>query len=298
MSGAIPHNSAGALALQGFTGLMHGLSNEMYHGSGYGISNSGLLQIMKSPAHYFGLSLDPLRPPPEEQAGQLLGTLAHCALLEPAEFFTRYKIGPEARRNTKAWEAFEASMKPGEKAIKRSEHEAAKAIARSMRSIPDVRELLSRGRPEVSAYWIEDVLDANTGELIKVVCRCRPDWVHDLNDGTVILLDAKTCGDASPAEFARQIARKNYHHQAAFYIDGFEKASGKKVREFVFVQGEVNWPYVAGSCALYPEDIEMGRTLYRRNLETYARCLAANDWPGYSNKVELVSLPSYAKGAK
>ena len=99
MSGAIPHNSAGALALQGFTGLMHGLSNEMYHGSGYGISNSGLLQIMKSPAHYFGLSLDPLRPPPEEQAGQLLGLgpvlhqgdrLFHVAVLHP--------IGVEHRR--------------------------------------------------------------------------------------------------------------------------------------------------------------------------------------------------------
>lgn len=277
-------------------GLIHGLSNEAYHAS-LGISNSGLVLIGKSPRHYFGRYLDPLRPPPEPKPGQLEGTMFHAALFEPAEYPLRYVAGPNVRRGTKVWDAFEAGLKPGQTAVKPDEFEQARAMARSMRSLQDVREILSKGHPEVSAYAEFEITD-DDGEITKVLVRVRPDWVFPVDDDSVILFDGKSCGDASNTEFARQIARKWYHHQAAFYIDVYQKASGKTVREFVFGQCETEWPYVGNTCALYPEDIEKGRELYRRNLQTYVRCLKSGEWPGYGETVQLISLPSWTKGGK
>lgn len=265
-------------------GTQHDLPNEAYH-SGPGISNSGLTDLARSPAHYYALHLDPKRPPREAKAGQLEGTLAHCAILEPGEFARRYVVGPNVRRGTKAWDEFEAAN-PGKVAIKQEQFDTAHAQAAAVRALPDVAALLSIGRSEVSAYWV----DQATGHL----CRCRPDWVHPVNDDSVILLDVKTYSDASPAEFARQVARKRYHVQDAFYSDGFEHASQKRVVGFVFVAVEDKWPFAACACMLDDDGREKGRVEYRRLLELYARCRATGVWPGYSDTVEVISLPSWA----
>jgi hypothetical protein len=266
-------------------GLVHDLANEAYH-AGPGISNSGLAMIAKSPAHYFGLHLDPKRPPPTEKAGQLEGTLAHCAILEPGEFDKRYVVGPPGRRGTKAWDAFEATLQPGQIGIKADQRAVAFAQAAAVRALPDVAALLSIGKPEVSAYWIDEA----TGEL----CRCRPDWVHPVNDDSVILLDVKTYSDASPHEFARQVARKGYHVQDAFYSDGYAIASGKKVLGFVFVAVESDYPHLACPCMLDDDGRDRGRAEYRRLLDVYAECRRTSTWAGYSQTVELITVPRWA----
>jgi hypothetical protein len=266
-------------------GLVHGLDSDVYH-AGEGVSHSGLQLIAKSPAHYFGLKLDPNRPPSTTKAGQLEGTLTHCATLEPGEFDTRYVVGPEGRRGTKIWDAFEASLKPGQIGIKGDQRPVAFAQAAALRALPDVAALLAVGQPEVSAYWI----DEKTGEL----CRCRPDWVHPVNDDSVILLDVKTYSDASPGEFSRQVARKGYHVQDAFYSDGYAIASGKKVLAFVFAAVETTFPYAACACMLDDQGRDVGRAEYRRLLDRYAACRRDNVWPGYSSAVELISLPAWA----
>ncbi|QKQ46792.1 PD-(D/E)XK nuclease-like domain-containing protein [Achromobacter denitrificans] len=276
---------------------------EAYHG-GAGISKTGLDHVARSPALYHALHLDPARPPEKERAGQLEGQLAHCAILEPGEFAKRYAVLPadaprrptEAQWNAKKpspesveamewWAAWNKSS-AGRTIITHAQRETALRQAESVRRLPDVAEALDAGRPEVSAYWI----DPDTG----VLCRCRPDWVHPAGDDGVILLDVKTYSDASPAEFARQIARKRYHVQDAFYSDGFARASGKDVLAFVFVAVETEWPYAASAVMLDDVSREAGRALYRRDLDTYARCAAANEWPGYSTSIETVSLPAWA----
>jgi hypothetical protein len=42
------------------------------------------------------------------------------------------------------------------------------------------------------------------------------------------------------------------------------------------------------------DSLEVGRTLYQRNLETYRRCVEADHWPAYSTSVETLSLPRWA----
>jgi hypothetical protein len=266
-------------------GLFYDVPIEQYHASA-GISNSGLNDFAQSPFHYHALHVNPLRPPREEESGQLEGSMAHCAILEPAEFPKRYVVGPNCRRGTKIWDAFEKTIQPGQTAVKVEQVETAQAQALSVRSHPEIARLLGAGRSEVSAFWI----DPATGEL----CRCRPDHVHPVNDRSVILADVKTCGDASPREFARQVARKGYHRQAAFYTDGFQHASGLQVLGFVFIAVESKWPFAACPVMLDEDGLEKGREEYRELLQRYSECRATNTWPGYSQTIELINLPKWA----
>ncbi|PPA72829.1 exonuclease VIII [Achromobacter spanius] len=276
---------------------------EAYH-RGPGISKTGLDHVARSPAVYYALHLDPARPPEKERAGQLEGQLAHCAILEPGEFDKRYAVLPAdaPRRPTDAqWNAKKPSPESveamewwttwnkssaGRTIITHAQRETALRQAESVRRLPDIAEALASGRPEQSAYWI----DPDTG----VLCRCRPDWVHPAGDNGVILLDVKTYSDASPSEFARQIARKRYHVQDAFYSDGFARASGLAVLAFVFVAVETEWPYAASAVMLDAASKHQGAMQVRRDLNTYAACLAANEWPGHGTGIHQVSLPAWA----
>lgn len=273
-----------ALALASPIGIVEGLDIEAYH-SGPGISKSGLDSINANPFIYWSRHLDPNRPERERKAGQLEGTLAHCAILEPDEFKKRYIVGPDTTRAAKAWKDFEAAH-PDLIVIKGDEYSVAMRQADAVRRLPEVAEALSRGRAEVSAYWTDPV----TGEL----CRCRPDWEHPAGESGVILLDVKTCSDASPQEFARQIARKRYHVQDSFYSDGYALASGREVLAFVFVAVESEWPHAACALMLDDQGKEQGRREYRRNLNTYAECRKSGVWPGYSQSIEIVNLPAWA----
>ncbi len=284
-------------------GVIHDLPNEAYH-AGPGVSNSVLSAMARSPAHCWAQHLDPNRPPSTVRAGQLEGTLAHCATLEPAEFPRRYVTIPanaprrptDAQWNAKKpspdsleamdwWRDFTARVGAAE-VVSAELVRVAQAQAASVRRLPQIAELLSRGHPEVSAYWIDDA----TGLL----CRCRPDWVHPVNDDSVILLDLKTYSDASPNEFARQVARKGYHRQAAWYSDGYERASGKKVLGFVFVAVETEHPFAACAHMLDDPGLDKGRELNRALLDRFAECQRTNSWPAYGDDIQLITLPRWA----
>jgi exodeoxyribonuclease VIII len=284
-------------------GIVTELDIDVYHASA-GISKTGLDTINKSPWLYYSRHLNPDRPPAPQKAGQLEGSLAHCAVLEPDQFSLRYSVPPKdaPRRPTEAqwsakkpseesiaamnwWREFNAQNE-GKFPISAEQYETAMRQAESVRRLPEVAEALARGRAEVSGFWI----DPETGAQ----CRCRPDWVNDCGDTGDILLDLKTYGDASADEFRKQMVRKSYPKQDAFYTDGYSIASGRPVLAFIFVAVETEWPYAANAVMLDDDSKEFGRRHYRKNLATYAECLRTNTWPGYSNAIEIVRLSDWA----
>lgn len=277
-------------------GVHLGVPNDVYHGS-IGVSNSALGELLKSPEHYWGLYRDPDRPPRKARQGQLEGTLFHCALFEPHEFHLRYKVGPNvSTKNTNEWKNFVAGLPKGVTAIDEKQYEVAHAQAKSLRRKTDIADLLSRGRSEVTAYWHEDiVIDAETGEVIRILCKCRPDWVYPIDEKRVILLDGKSCPDANPIEFAVQVKKKHYNRQAAYYSDGYAKAADVEVVDFVFAQVESEWPYVSAGSNLSDGDVEAGRTECRRALEIYARCEHTGQWPGYSDSIVPITMPTWGR---
>lgn len=268
--------------------IVEGLPIEVYHGDANSISKSGLDDVHQSGAHYYARHLAPDRPARETKGGQLEGSLAHCATLEPDEFAKRYAVGPDINRNTKDWKSFEAALPEGVIPIKH--HQAATACAQALQvyKLPEIARAFGSGGPERSIYWT----DKATG----VRCRCRPDWLTDPMGptGGVVVVDLKTFRSASTGAFQRQVAAKRYHVQAAFYVDGIQAALGVEVLGFVFAVVEGTYPYLANAMMLDDAAIDLGRREYRADLERYAACKASNEWPGYGDGVSVVSVPLWA----
>lgn len=277
--------------------LVVGMPIEQYHADTESVSKTGLDLIARAPAIYYARMLDPKyervavalgEDGDEMKPGQLEGTLAHCAILEPEEFGRRYAIGPAVRRNTSKWKEFEAEARAdGKVAIKGAQYDAAMWQAESAMRHPRVNELLAGNHSvEVSAYW----RDPQTG----IACRCRPDLAAQVGASTSILMDVKTYTNASAEEFRRQIARKRYHVQDAFYTQGYEIAAGTSVEEFRFCVIETEWPFAVQVFKLGDESRTEGYNEVHRNLDVYERCARTGVWPGYGTRTTTIELPPYA----
>ncbi len=269
-------------------GIVDDMSSEDYHALD-ALGSSGLRKLGKSPLHYFGTTLDPQRPFAAASDAQLSGTLAHCALLEPDALVTRYAVKPPGHdgrtREGRAWNVAHA----GRTIIHADQLATAQYQAHQIRALPEIGPLLEQGAPEVSAFWV----DQRTG----VHCKCRPDWVSpvDMDPAGVVLLDLKTTQDASEAGFARSIWNYGYHLQAAWYVDGFELASGLMVLGFVFVCVEAEWPHAASAFMLDDRAMDLARARNRELVDLYAACRAAGEWPGYASTIRPISLPAWAR---
>jgi exodeoxyribonuclease VIII len=203
-----------------------------------------------------------------------LGSLTHCAVLEPDELSSRYGIC--LPRNTKAGKEMEGEMiAAGIEAVTASEMEQAMAMAGSVRSHQAAAALLRDGKAEQSFWWD----DIPTG----LRCKCRPDWYT----GNTIV-DLKTTTDASPKGFARSVAQWRYAIQQNHYL------AGTFAERFVFIAVEKTYPYAVGVYELDEAAALYGETERRNNLQTIADCRAISEWPGYGNTIQPLSLPYWA----
>jgi exodeoxyribonuclease VIII len=259
-------------------GLVSGLSNEAYHAAP-GVSKSGLDRLAKSPAHYLAY----LREDRKETPALRLGRIIHRAILEPDTL--ALAIGPDCGKRSKedkaTWAAFEAAS-AGCEIVTADEAEQIRHMRDAAYNHPAARRLLfAPGVAEASGWWF----DQTTGEL----CRCRPDYLR--TDG--ILADLKSTEDAGPG-FKRSCANYFYHKQAAFYVDGVTAITGETPAGFVFVAVEKQPPYAVATYQLDAVALEVGRALYQRDLMTLAECKISHRWPGYSEQIEVLSLPGWA----
>ena len=249
-------------------------SNADYHADP-AVSASHLHAVAKSPYHYFSRYLNPERIAPEPTAAMRLGSLVHCAVLEPEELGKRY--GVCAPRNTKAGkEQAERMAAAGIEAVTGSDMELALAMADAVHSHQAAAELLRNGQAEQSFWWD----DSATG----LRCKCRPDWY----DGTTVV-DLKTTTDASPAGFARSVATFRYHVQASHYLAGLHGAE-----RFVFIAVEKTAPYAVAVYELDAAAMAAGDELRQRDMRVIADCQATKEWPGYGDTCQALSLPSWA----
>ena len=264
------------------------MENADYHRHS-AVSKSHLDQVAKSPLHYWARYLDPNRVIPEPTPAMAIGSAVHTHVLELDQWDARYVTAPEGiNRRTNAgkaeWEAFETAS-TGRTVLSRTDAELVMRMGHSVFRHPAAAMLLAMpGKAETTHMW--------TDEATGLQCKCRPDWLTD--DGSLIV-DLKTTEDASPAGFRKSIANWRYHVQAAWYLDGIERATGKRPEQFIFVCVEKRAPF---ACAVYAADAEMiqiGAEAAARDLEVLATCKAAGAWPGYSDQIETISLPPWMR---
>jgi exodeoxyribonuclease VIII len=108
-----------------------------------------------------------------------------------------------------------------------------------------------------------------------------------------VVVDLKTTKSASKRGFAKSVAEYRYHVQAAIYTDLLE-ANGLFVPEFIFIAVEKTYPYAVGIYKLDQDALDLGRSLYQRDLALYKHCVEMDDWPAYPEEVVTLSLPAWA----
>jgi len=250
------------------------MPSDIYH-SHDSISNSGLKLISRSPAHY------KYQPEREPTRNLVIGSALHMAVLEPDLYRETYFNSGAADRRAKVYKDL-ADEYGGEFVLTANEADNIDGIANSLWDKYSV--LLSLpGNNELSGFSA----DPETG----VVCRHRFDKLTQNR----IAIDLKTAVDARPEAFSKSIHAYGYHMQQAFYSDQYEWITGRMLNDFIFLVVESSAPYACKSYRINQESIDIGRDIYRKCLDEYAKCRESGIWPAYSNDgIEEISIPSWA----
>jgi len=262
-------------------GIYDNIPDDEYHASP-GISNSGLVIIAnKTPAHYKAYRDEPREPTPALTDGKRI----HRIVLEPERFNQEFAVMPkfDMRRTVdkglaEAW----ARDNEGKTGIAQQEYDTLRRIRDAVRQHPDASFLLHAGKTERSVYATDPV----TGVLV----RSRPD-----HDNYQDLVDLKSTMDASEDAFKGSAFKYGYHQQAAFYMDTYEWATGRRPDYFHFIAVEKVPPFAVMVYTASPSFISRGRDAYRRALDIYAECVATDQWPAYPPGVTTLDLPVWAE---
>jgi exodeoxyribonuclease VIII len=246
-----------------------------------GLGSGDLKRLLQSPAH-FRAGREGV---PKETPALLFGRALHALVLEGrAAFATRFAVRPEGldarTRDGKAWLAEQEAA--GKAVLTLDEQGRLEDMVQAIDRHPAARDLLRHGDAEVSAFWT----DRDSG----APCKARFDW---LTRDHSTLVDLKTCQDASPAAFAKQVASYGYHIQASHYLAGHTVVT-QKPAVFAFVAVEKAPPYAVGVYCLDFAAVAQGERLRQQALQTYRACTDTGVWPGYSSAVETLCLPRWA----
>ncbi len=218
-----------------------------------------------------------------------LGTVVHALILGAGRDFI--VIDADNYRTKAAQEARDAAAARGLTPIIRDQYEKARAMAasaqRELNQLPLVGDALVAGRPEIVAIWRE-------GETW---CRSMMDLCPTAidSDGWWTIYDLKTTQMAlDPNTIARHLVASGYDVQAAFYCRGLESLLGPAARvRFRFLFVESDSPHL---CAAFVGSGEMQTTGEQKviaGISIWQRCIATNNWPGYSTDVLRLEPPKF-----
>jgi hypothetical protein len=270
------------------------MSNKDYHLRSE-ISNSDISILKQSPALLQFAKLNKKKPTP----AMVLGSLFHTLVLQPhllnEEYVLEFKEQlmsefktEDGKTDKAAWEAYKFSRDNfknniGDKTIITVDQLAtANAMKQSLMSNNTVCALLKDAIIESSAFWI----DEDTG----IPCRCRPDIAWPSN----IICDLKTTDDASYNEFRRTIITWNYDVQAAHYLKGYSKASGRDYQTFVFIVCEKKPPYGIAIYAVNDAVVEAGGQLRGKILKKYSAWMNETNNKGiYPDEIQSIDMAAY-----
>lgn len=243
------------------------------------LNNSGIKLIVNhSPFHFKNAKR-------EETSALVIGHAGHTAVLEPDEFDGRYAAFPEGMTKTTTkgkatWDDLEAT---GKSILRFSEYTAAMNAAKAIRGHAVANELLTGGDAEVTVL----------SEIDDVLTKIRIDYYRQ---DVGMLIDVKTSDDAGISAFSRSIASYGYDIQAAFYLDT-ARSLDLPAESFVFIVVENKAPHGVAVYEIDQASIEIGREKYQRGLDIYRQCIAFDEWPGYPEEIQPISLPYWAMKA-
>jgi len=251
---------------------------------------STLKKFRQSAAHARESMVNPMVQTDAMQIGQMVGE----ALLEPDLFAKQYIIQPDFgdRRRTANKQAFNdfAAKNVDRVIVPPDDMRKVLGMVQCISEHGIVKEIvggsLAGTRPVVETSFVWE--DGPTG----VLCKGRTDVIGTLW-GNPVVCDLKTTQDASPKGWPRQIAKFDYHVQAAFYLDGLATLIPLD-RSWLWFCVENTRPYLAAVYQAEPALIDEGRRCYRSYLRRWKDAHETGFWAGYPADLTTVDLPQWA----
>lgn len=272
-------------------GIYEKVSTEVYFGQD-SISRSDLVdpsgtsQTPWTPAKFkFFKDRPDLRKKPTKP--QIIGDAFHTKILEPELFKTRYAISPfESFRtkNSQLWADEQAAA--GLKILTKEQVDMIDMMEQKAREHGQFSNVFRRAgsRKEVTII----AQHPQTGLML----RARYDMLVPGN----ALVDLKSCLDASPEGFGKQVWNLEYGAQASFYrmVYNLQATAGDKKEEFIFFAFEKEAPYLSSFFVVPHVLMEYWDKVINARLYMIASSMKTNKWPGYSEEIEEFELPRYA----
>jgi exodeoxyribonuclease VIII len=186
------------------------------------VSSSALRRFLRTgrPAH------DVLLPDPTPREASL-GDALHALLLEPERFdesFLRIAAGSPAQPGLTPETLMARTWLTGSECL--ALEAMRKAVLHCTRA--PLARWLKQGKKELSIYWT----DTRGGRW-----KGRPDCVAE-----DVVLELKTTADARATRFARTRRRFGYDLQAALYVEGVTRLTGRRPR-FLYLAVETSRPH-------------------------------------------------------
>lgn len=271
--------------------MMHGcypeLDNETYHAIKSHVSRSALMDYDKSPYTYWAKHLNPARPLSHSTPQMQLGTAFHTLILEPVLFEATYVRKPEPVLlkdvGSEAYEEYKGVIKALEKstktALNASDWDNLMMMQEALNANKKAMDLILDARIENSFFW----QDEHSGVLIKA----RPDILHHN-----MIVDLKTCSDASPRAYQNEMVKYGYHVQGAMVRDAVEAIENNRIDVVINICVETRYPH---NTAIYIIDelaIDEGKSKYKNILLDLRNAIGDNFYPAYG--VQTIGLPRWA----
>lgn len=270
---------------------MHGcyeeLSNEHYHRIKSHLSRSAIMDYDKSPYTYWAKHINPERPIKDATQAMKLGSAFHTMILEPNLFDEIYASCPPKvllkHVGRDAYLAFKAKMADIENTSKiiltAEEFKVLCDMEIKLLTNKKAVELIQESRIENSFFW----RDPHSEMLLK----CRPDILHEN-----MIVDLKTCSDASPRAYQKEMVTYGYHVQGAMIRDGVEAIEGRKINTVINICVETKYPYNMGIYIIDEAAIDEGQIKYKNILLEIKHAIKYNEFIDYG--VQTISLPKWA----
>jgi len=235
------------------------MSNNDYHALNDYISSSFVKSVAK---HSIAKALEPIEP----NQALLFGDAMHTYFEDKEAFHRRFKVfrdaeiiaeilerrpditSPTMTKDYKNYKNdFECSLGENQVSISEADMERIQQMYSSMTNNPALKQVYSLYEP--SEPWDEYSFLTEEEDVHGLKYRVRPDRLLVRNGEPMVIIDWKSCRDASEKSFRSDFWKYRYDLQAAFYCD----VLGVLVDDFYFVAIEKEYPYNTAVYGLNPE---------------------------------------------
>lgn len=256
------------------------------------ITKTGLDKIESSPLDYWYHFKSPNRPAYEADEKTIFDEALRCAVFTPNVFSQKYVNQPAINTRTNLGKSEIRSLQNSVEANNQ-------VLISSSSKYPDKYNNLLRMKAEIEKHPLLQVIFKNgkaedfvefEEELSGAVISFKAHWL-DLDNKIIVHLTSTS--DASEDAFAKDSLNFNNHKRAAIQLDGYASL-GNPQDGFVFVNVERSAPYKISVLYLDQRSINLGRSIYLENCETFMKCVKSDVWPGFKKAATEVSLPEYA----